>query len=220
METSGAVKVEKKEKAIFQPVQKKEYKVKKEVANIAKIALKVDCKDKQWILDSGCTSHMTGDKSKLSKLNKSREGRVKFGNDDSLNINGRGSVKIGRGTLKDVLHVEGLKYNLASVSQLCNEDHKVIFTKTDCQVKSKEGNTIAAGKRTAGNLYVIDEDKPSSYLLTKEEENQRWHRRLGHLSQKNMRKLTTTHAIKDIPDLRREKEYVCLACSKGKYVRK
>ncbi|MGM5101742.1 GAG-pre-integrase domain-containing protein, partial [Escherichia coli] len=132
---------------------------------------------------------MTGDKSKLSKLNKSREGRVKFGNDDSLNINGRGSVKIGRGKLKDVLHVEGLRYNLASVSQLCNEDHKVIFTKTGCQVKSKEGNTVAAGKRIVGNLYVIDEDKTNSCLLTKVEENQLWHRRLGHLTQKNMKKL-------------------------------
>ena len=86
------------------------------MANIAEIVVKTDCKDKQWILDSGCISHMTRDKSKLSKLNKSREGRVKFGNDDSLNINGQGSVKIGRGKLKDVLHVEGLKYNLASVS--------------------------------------------------------------------------------------------------------
>ena len=151
---------------------------------------------------------MTGDKSKLSKLNKSREGRIKFGNDDLLNINGRGSVKIGRGKLKDVLHIEGLKYNLVYVSQLCNENHKVIFTKTGCQVKSKEGNTVVAEKRTARNLYMIDEDKTRSCLLTKEEENQLWHRRLGHLSQKNMRKLTTTHAIRDIPDLRRER--VCL----------
>ena len=45
VDTSGAVKAEKKEKAIFQPVQKKEYKAKREVANIAKIALKTDCKD-------------------------------------------------------------------------------------------------------------------------------------------------------------------------------
>ena len=67
---------------------------------------------------------------------------------------------------------------------------------------------------------MIDKDKTSSCLLTKEEENQLWHRRLGHLSQKNMRKLTITHAIRDDPDLKREREYDCSACSKGKYVRK
>ena len=71
---TGTVKAKKKEKAIFKPVQKKEYKAKREVANIVEIALKADCKDKQWILDNGCTSHMTGDKSKLSKLKKLREG--------------------------------------------------------------------------------------------------------------------------------------------------
>ncbi len=86
------------------------------MANIAKIALKADYKDKQWILDSGCISHIIGDKSKLSKLNKSREGRVKFDNDDSLNISGQGLVNIRKGKLKDVMHVEGLRYNLASVS--------------------------------------------------------------------------------------------------------
>ena len=43
MKTSGAVKAEKKEKAIFQSVQKKEYKAKREVANIVEIALKADC---------------------------------------------------------------------------------------------------------------------------------------------------------------------------------
>ena len=42
----GTVKTEKKEKAIFKPVQKKEYKAKKEVANIAEITLKANYKDK------------------------------------------------------------------------------------------------------------------------------------------------------------------------------
>ena len=72
----------------------------------------------QWYLDSGCSKHMTGDRSKFITLDEKKSGNVTFGNDKSGKIKGKGSVSIdnGRGKAQDVLFVDGLKANLLSVS--------------------------------------------------------------------------------------------------------
>ena len=49
---------------------------------IVQIALKAQKKPAPWILDSGCSSHMTGDKKKFTKIQDCDEGYVKFGNND------------------------------------------------------------------------------------------------------------------------------------------
>ena len=42
----------------------------KDQANYVEIALKGETKNSKWILDSGCTNHMTGDAKKLSDISK------------------------------------------------------------------------------------------------------------------------------------------------------
>ena len=81
-------------------------------------ALKVQRKKSSWILDSGCTSHMTGDKTKLNNLNNFNGGSVKFGNNDDAKIMEKGHVSLNSGKIlcDNVLYVDGLKHNLLSVS--------------------------------------------------------------------------------------------------------
>jgi hypothetical protein len=69
---------------------------------------------------------MTCDKDKFLTLRKERYGSVSFRNDDSTNIIGKGTVKIGNKNTKveNVLLVEDMKHNILSVSQMC---HKVTF---------------------------------------------------------------------------------------------
>ena len=147
-----------------------------------------------------------------------KSGKVKFGNDDSLKIKGKGVAKIdgAKFTSKEVLLVEGLKYNLLSVSQLCESGHEVTFTSKGCTVK-KAGSAIvvAKGSRTEGNLYQLG-DKDDACLIGVEDQNQLWHRRLGHINQKSMRELSTQKAVSDLPEMRRDRETVCEACQKGK----
>ena len=47
---------------------------------LVQATLKVKRKKSSWILDSGCTSHMTGDKTKLNNMNNFNGGSIKFGN--------------------------------------------------------------------------------------------------------------------------------------------
>lgn len=95
-------------------------KEQKDKANslIVQTAFKAQGKSTPWILDSGCSSHMTGDKSKFSKLQQYDGGSVKFGNNDGAKIVGKGLVRIIDGKIRseEVLFVDGLKHNLLSVS--------------------------------------------------------------------------------------------------------
>ncbi|XP_057821524.2 uncharacterized protein LOC131034148 [Cryptomeria japonica] len=51
-----------------------------------------------WVLDSGCSHHMTGDKNKFSALENHPGGFVKFGDNTGLYITGMGTVMINKDT--------------------------------------------------------------------------------------------------------------------------
>jgi len=76
-----------------------------------------------WYLDSGCSNHMSGDKSVFSVLDESFRDSVKFGNNSKVAAMGKGQVLIQTNrdysqTIMDVLFVPDLKTNLLSIGQL------------------------------------------------------------------------------------------------------
>ncbi|GKB13100.1 retrovirus-related pol polyprotein from transposon TNT 1-94 [Tanacetum coccineum] len=73
-----------------------------------------------WYLDSGCSKHMTGDRSQLTNFISKFLGTVKFGNDQVAKIMGYGDYQIGNVTISRVYYVEGLGHNLFSVGQFCD----------------------------------------------------------------------------------------------------
>ncbi|GJZ48509.1 hypothetical protein Tco_0602341 [Tanacetum coccineum] len=60
-----------------------------------------------WYLDSGCSKHMTGDRSQLTNFVHKFLGTVKFGNDQIAKIMGYGDYQIGNVTISRVYYVEG-----------------------------------------------------------------------------------------------------------------
>ena len=85
-------------------------------------------KNDKWIFDSGCSHHMTGDKSKFITLICYDGNSVRFGNDAPCLIKGKGYIKlIDKISCDNAYYVEGLNYNLLSVSQLNNLGCKVEF---------------------------------------------------------------------------------------------
>ena len=70
-----------------------------------------------WIIDSGFSHHMTGDTSKFDKIEHYNWIRVKFGNDATCYVKGKGSIKLNENIKCDNSYwVDVLKYNLLSVS--------------------------------------------------------------------------------------------------------
>nr|GEZ07939.1 retrovirus-related Pol polyprotein from transposon TNT 1-94 [Tanacetum cinerariifolium] len=64
---------------------------------------------------SGCSKHMTGDRSQLVNFVQKFLGTVKFGNDHVEKIMGYGDYQIGNVTISWVYYVEGLGHNLFSI---------------------------------------------------------------------------------------------------------
>ena len=76
-------------------------------------------KSDRWIIDSGCSNHMTGDKEKIEDIGPYNGGCVKFCNDIPCLIKDKGTIQLtDKIKCENVYWVEGHNYNLLSVSQL------------------------------------------------------------------------------------------------------
>jgi hypothetical protein len=191
---------------------------KKKESNKCGLVLSAQRQKDPWYIDSGCSKHMTGDKSKFLSLSESKSGNVTFGNDAPGKIKGKGMVSLsnGKGKAQDVLFVDGLKHNLLSVSQVCDRGCEVVFTSKDCRIQSvNSGQLIAKGIRTENNVYVLKEEKEECHL-SKYDESWLWHKRLGHLNFDHLIKLRNSGAVKDLPKISKPYDFVCKPCQIGK----
>nr|GEU64002.1 retrovirus-related Pol polyprotein from transposon TNT 1-94 [Tanacetum cinerariifolium] len=95
-------------------------------------------KDK-GVIDSRCLRHMVGNMSYLSDFEEINGGYVAFGdNPKGGKISGKGKIKTGKLDFDDVYFVKEIKFNLFSVSQMCDKKNSVLFTDTECIVLSPE----------------------------------------------------------------------------------
>ena len=108
----------------------------------------------KWIIDSGCSHHMTRYKSKFITLNCYDENSVRFGNDAPCSIKGKGSIKLtDKISCDNAYYVEGLKNNLLSVSQLNKLGYKVEFENKSTKIYDTNGNSIRNGDQTRSNPF-------------------------------------------------------------------
>ncbi|GJZ91447.1 retrovirus-related pol polyprotein from transposon TNT 1-94 [Tanacetum coccineum] len=114
-----------------------------------------------FIVDSGCTKHMTGNLSLLCNFMEKYLGTVRFGNDQFALILGYGDLVQGNITIKRVYYVEGLNHNLFSVGQFCDADLEVAFRKSMCFVRDLQGNDLLTGNRGT-DLYTISLQETTS----------------------------------------------------------
>nr|GFA35800.1 ribonuclease H-like domain-containing protein [Tanacetum cinerariifolium] len=95
-------------------------------------------KDK-GVINSGCSRHMTGNIFYLSNFQELNGGYVAFGgNLKDGKISGKGKIKTGKLDFEDVYFVKELKFNLFSVSQMCDKKNKVLFTNSECLILSPD----------------------------------------------------------------------------------
>nr|GFA95705.1 ribonuclease H-like domain-containing protein [Tanacetum cinerariifolium] len=95
-------------------------------------------KDK-GVIDSGCSRHITGNMSYLSNFEELHGGYFAFGgNPKGGKITCKGKIKTGKLDFDDVYFVKELKFNLFSVSQMCDKKNSVLFTDTECLVLSSD----------------------------------------------------------------------------------
>ena len=106
---------------------------------------------------------MTGDKSLFKSLREKVSDYVTFGDGSYAQVLNKGTVEIpGLPLLKDVLYIKGLKANLLSITQICDEDFIVQFSKKGCIIIDEEGIQVFEGNRTTDNCYEIVSTTPIS----------------------------------------------------------
>ncbi|GJW39797.1 retrovirus-related pol polyprotein from transposon TNT 1-94 [Tanacetum coccineum] len=137
---------------------------------MSSICLGIDLEPGEWIKDSGCLKHMTGNRKLFSTYKAYNGGNVIFG------INLRGNI-IGKG-------------------QICDSKCKVIFSKNDGEI-IKDGKVVGRGIRKKG-VYLMKlgnklEDKIC--LATIDENFTLWHRRLGHTNMRLIQPLASKELV-------------------------
>ncbi|GJR17383.1 retrovirus-related pol polyprotein from transposon TNT 1-94 [Tanacetum coccineum] len=167
-----------------------------------------------WIIDSGCSKHMTGNRALLTKFVEKFLGTVRFGNNDFAVIAGYGDVIIGSMTIKKVYYVEGLGHNLFSVGQFCDKGLEVAFRKSACFVRNENGVDLLTGDRSS-KLYTIALNEiasnSSSCLIAKASSSQSWlwHQRLSHLNFATINNLVKNNLVRGLPKMKFEKDHLC-----------
>ena len=112
-----------------------------------------------WIMDSGCTNHMTGDRSLImvSTLHPSVKSHITFAVTGKSKVLGLGRVAISRGQHMDkVMLVESLGFNLISVSMLCDLNMIVLFGKYRCLVLMESDKSLIFEGYRKDDLYMVD----------------------------------------------------------------
>ncbi|GJU96844.1 putative ribonuclease H-like domain-containing protein [Tanacetum coccineum] len=183
----------------------------------------------QGVIDSGCSRHMTGNMSYLTDFEEIDGGYVAFGgNPKGGKITGRGTIKTGNLDFENVYFVRELKFNLFSVSQMCDKKNSVLFNDTECIVLSPnfkltdESHVLLKVPRK-NNMYSVDLKNivPKGGLTclfakATSDESELWHRRLGHINFKTMNKLVKGNLVRGLPSKLFENNQTCVACQKGK----
>ncbi|GJW31514.1 retrovirus-related pol polyprotein from transposon TNT 1-94 [Tanacetum coccineum] len=154
------------------------------------ICLRVDLEPDEWIKDSGCSKHMTGNRKLFSSYKAYNGGNVFFGS----NLRGN---NIGKG-------------------QICDNKCRVTFSEHDSEI-TKDGKVIGRGIRKKG-LYVMklgNKPKDQICLATIDENSTLWHRRLGHANMRLIQSLASKELVRNLPKLKFDQHF-CDACKIGK----
>jgi hypothetical protein len=89
---------------------------------------------------------------------------VTFGDDKKGKVLGIGVIKVNDCfTLNDVALVDRLRYNLLSISQLCDVDLSVLFRKSDLHVLDSSGKRVC-GISCTRNVFQADFSSAQSSL--------------------------------------------------------
>nr|GEV14295.1 hypothetical protein [Tanacetum cinerariifolium] len=121
-----------------------------------------------------------------------------------------------------------LKFNLFSVSQICDKKNSVLFIKTECLVLSSDfklpnPSQVLLRVPRENNMYNVNlkniipsGDLTCLFAKATLDESNLWHRRLGHVNLKTINKLVKGNIIRGLPSKVFTNDNSRVACKKGK----
>ncbi|GJX05916.1 ribonuclease H-like domain-containing protein [Tanacetum coccineum] len=123
-------------------------------------------------------------------------------------ITRKGKIRTGKLDFEDVYFVKELKFNLFSVSQMCDKKNSVLFIETECLVLSPDFKQLDESQvllkiPRQNNMYGFDlknvvpsGDLTCLFAKATIDESNLWHRRLGHINFKTINKLMRGNLVR------------------------
>ncbi|KAG8479822.1 hypothetical protein CXB51_029312 [Gossypium anomalum] len=159
----------------------------------------------EWILDSGCTYHMSPNREWFSDLVELNGGVVYMGNDNACKTVGIGSIQLknqdgSTRVLTDVRYVPSLKKNIISLGAL--ESKGSIVTMRDGVLKVTSGALVILKGIRKNNLYYYQGSTVIGAVAAASDNKeldsmQLWHMKLGHASEKSLKILAKQGLLKN-----------------------
>ncbi|KAA3479407.1 disease resistance protein TAO1-like [Gossypium australe] len=114
---------------------------------------------KGWLIDSGCTNHMTPDATVFNNIDRSFKTRVKVGNGHFIKAENKGDVLIDTSTgiklVSNVLFVPKIDRNLLSIAQLLEKGYSVVFKDKECMIIDLSGSKLMLGHANYKSLVQL-----------------------------------------------------------------
>lgn len=166
--------------------------------------------DSVWHIDSGATNHICADRTMFQTYRTTSTGDQVWTGAGPIDVAGVGNISLtllckdGSKTdvvLNEVLHVPGFITNLLSVKKLRNKH--VYWRSDDLTLRVMRHDTEIGVAKSVGNLFVLQTTKAKEFaLLTTHKDKFDWltlHKRLGHLSLNNIKRLAPMVKGLEIP---------------------
>ncbi|CAL5436624.1 unnamed protein product [Camellia sinensis] len=158
-----------------------------------------------WLINSGCTNHMTYNRELFKELEKIVISKVRIGNGVHIAVKGKGTVAIeghmGLKLISDVLYVPEINQNLLSVTQLLEKGYKVLFEDKNYVIKDSKGIEVFK-VQMKGKSFALDLMKDEQAVVHKEDSNiVLWHKRLGHFHHATLLFMKKNNLVKGLPEL-------------------
>lgn len=196
----------------------------------------------QWFVDSGASEHIVNDRNLFTKLER-METPMEIAvvkNGESVTAKYSGTVVVNsmvenrmiKCTVKNVLYVPEARCNLFSVRKVESAGMTIVFENAKVKV-FRNSQIVAVGNRRSLlyelEFYPISSEANALYTCGEvRKSDELWHRRYGHLSQKNLLNLVQKNMVngfqkpQKVPATGKECDTVilCESCIEGKQARK
>src|ERR1044072_2337374 len=174
--------------------------------------------ENQWLLDTGCSNHLSGNKELFSDLDEKFHATVKLGDNSKLEVLGKGKVAIrlkdgSLNYISDVFYAPGIYQNLLSVGQLAEKGYDLKFNKGGCTIKDAEMGLITKTSMSRNRLFPmnIKYDADICCKAAADNDNWLWHMRLGHFNFESIKFLARKKWVTGLPFIKTP-DQLCEAC--------